>query len=344
MRPSVRCTRTHTYPSLVEDPNDRTRKVRFAFAWRAAGSLADLEATARRAERLGYDLLLVPDHLGDQLAPLLALLAVARSTSDLRIGTMVLDNDFRHPAVLAKELATLDVLTEGRLEVGLGAGWLADEYRATGIPFDAARTRLDRLTETLQILRALFDDGSVTFDGSHYQLDGFELRPRPHRTGGPPILVGGGGPRVLGLAGRYADIVNITHVGGGLDGMDPAELTVAAFARKVAIVGDAASAAGRGQMPEIGTNFLGVSITDDAAAASRAHRDRLAALLGHEHALTDDDILASPYFLIGTVEEAAATLVRRRHELGLSYYYVADVVADKMSAVIAAMRTFDDAP
>ncbi|HEX5588128.1 MAG TPA: hypothetical protein VFZ17_12530, partial [Acidimicrobiia bacterium] len=127
-----------------------------------------------------------------------------------------------------------------------------------------------------------------------------------------------------------------------LDGMDPTELTLAAFQRKVAIVRDAASS--RGHVPEIGTNLLGVSITDDRAAAARAHRDRLAALLGHEHGLTDDDILASPYFLLGTVEEGAAVLAERRDELGLSYYYVADVVADKMSAVIAAMRTRDDMP
>ncbi|HEX5587186.1 MAG TPA: TIGR03621 family F420-dependent LLM class oxidoreductase, partial [Acidimicrobiia bacterium] len=242
-------------------PDRRARQVRFAFAWGAVGSLADLESAARRAEGLGYDVLLVPDHLGDQLAPLLALLAVARSTSHLRVATMVLDNDFRHPAVLAKELATLDVLTEGRLEVGIGAGWFADEYRSAGIPFEAAATRVSRLGETLQVLRALFDGGPVTHHGAHLRLDGFELRPRPHQVGGPPILVGGGGERVLRLAGRCADIVNITHVGGGLDGMDPTELTLAAFQRKVAIVRDAASS--RGHVPEIGTNLLGVSITDD---------------------------------------------------------------------------------
>ncbi|HUG16313.1 MAG TPA: TIGR03621 family F420-dependent LLM class oxidoreductase, partial [Thermomicrobiales bacterium] len=196
---------------------------------------ADWIAHVRRVEALGYDTFLirdhfVPDFFGEQLAPLPALMAAAMATTTLRVGTMVLDNDFRHPALLAKEVATIDALSGGRFELGIGAGWLRSEYEQAGISYDRAGVRIDRLEESLAILKGLLRDGASTFSGAHYRTNGLTCYPaavqRPH----PPILIGGGKPRVLRLAGREADIAGIltTSVGSGVVVDDPAERTVAA--------------------------------------------------------------------------------------------------------------------
>src|SRR5206468_456136 len=156
-----------------------------------------------------YDALLISDHLLDQLAPLPALAAIAQATSRLRLGTFVLNNDLRHPAVLAQELATIDVLSEGRLEIGLGAGWNVPEYEAAGLPFDRHAVRFARMSEALQILKGLFGDAPFTFDGEHYQISQMEGWPKPVQRPHPPILIGGGGRTVLSFAARYAQIVGL---------------------------------------------------------------------------------------------------------------------------------------
>ena len=164
---------------------------------------------ARQIESRGYSSLLIPDHLGDQLSPFVALTVAAEATTTLRVGTLVLDNDFRHPVIVAKEAATLDLLSEGRLELGIGAGWMITDYRESGIPYDPPGVRVERLGEALAILRALWADGKCTHAGTHYQLEDAQGLPRPHRTNGPPLIVGGGSPRVLALAAREADIVGV---------------------------------------------------------------------------------------------------------------------------------------
>jgi probable F420-dependent oxidoreductase len=163
---------------------------------------------ARKTDDLGYSTLLLPDHFGPQLAPLPALLAAATATPRLRVGTIVLDNDFRHPALLAKEAATIDLMTDGRFELGIGAGWMEADYRVSGLPFDPAGVRVARLTEAVQIIKAFFaDDGPVTFHGKYYRVDNLQPGPRPSQR--PPLLIAGTRRRMLTLAAREADIVGL---------------------------------------------------------------------------------------------------------------------------------------
>src|ERR1700682_2247905 len=173
------------------------RAFRFGVLVSNARSLAEWQAVARRAEGLGYATLLVADHFGRQLAPLPALVAAAAATQRLRVGTFVLDNDFRHPAAMAKEAATVDVLTGGRLELGIGAGWNPADYRKTGLPFEPPGTRVDKLAEALQIFKAHFENQpSVTFKGRYYQVEGLDALPQPVQRPRPPILLGAAGRRM----------------------------------------------------------------------------------------------------------------------------------------------------
>ncbi len=182
---------------------------RFALQASNAASPAAWRDLARKTEDMGYSTLYVPDHLDDQWAPMIAVTVAAEATTTLRVGTLVLDNDFRHPVVLAKEAATLDIVTGGRFEFGLGAGWMTTDYQQSGIPMDAPSVRVDRLAESLAIMRAMWRDGSATFAGDHYRVTEAAGTPVPTTPGGPPLVIGGGSRRVLTLAGEYADIVSI---------------------------------------------------------------------------------------------------------------------------------------
>ncbi len=171
-------------------------------------------ARAQWAEALGYAVFPIRDHLasnffGHQLAPLPALMAAACATRTLRVGTLVIDNDYRHPAMLAKEAATIDLLSGGRLELGLGAGWLRAEYEQAGLAFDVPGVRIERLEEALLVLRGLFSDGPLIFSGKHYTVAGLDAFPKPVQRPHPPILIRAGSPRMLRLAGREANIVGI---------------------------------------------------------------------------------------------------------------------------------------
>ena len=182
---------------------------RFALQAERAASPAAWRDLARKAEDLGYSTLYVPDHLGEQWAPMIAVTVAAEATTTLRVGTLVLDNDFRHPLVLAKEAATLDIVTDGRFEFGLGAGWMKTDYEQSGITMDAPSVRVARLAESLTIMRAMWRDGSATFAGEHYRVTEAAGTPVPVTPGGPPLVIGGGSRRVLTLAGEYADIVSV---------------------------------------------------------------------------------------------------------------------------------------
>ena len=190
-------------------------------------------ALARRSEELGYSTLLirdhfVPDDFGDQFAPLAAMMSAADATSTLRIGTMVIDSDFRHPVILAKEAATIDLLSGGRLELGIGAGWLANEYEKSGIPYDPAGIRISRMIESIQIVKGLWGDSPMTFHGDHYQISELNGCPKPVQKP-PPIAIGGGGKRILRFAGKEAGIIGIltSAVGSGVVVDDPIERTFA---------------------------------------------------------------------------------------------------------------------
>src|SRR5258708_530346 len=185
------------------------RPFRFGVQVSQAASGAAWRTLAQRIEGLGFSTLYIPDHFGEQWGPLVALTVAAEATSTLRVGSLVLDNDYRHPVVLAKELATLDLASEGRLEVGLGAGWMKTDYDESGLPYDEPSVRVDRMEEALAIYKALWSEGKATLSGRHYQVVDATCEPRPHSRPYPPIVIGGGGKRVLTLAGREADIVGI---------------------------------------------------------------------------------------------------------------------------------------
>ena len=215
---------------------------RFALQVSRTATAAEWRDLARKAEDLGYATLYVPDHLDDQWAPMVALAVAAEATTTMRVGTLVLDNDFRHPVLMAKEAATLDAMTGGRFELGLGAGWLRADYDQSGIPMDPPAARVARLAEALEIIRAMWQTGSATFEGAHYSVTDVVGGPAPLTPGGPPLVIGGGSRRILELAGRHADIVSVVpSLAAGYIGPEvAAEAVVEKYADRVRWALDAA--------------------------------------------------------------------------------------------------------
>jgi probable F420-dependent oxidoreductase len=293
-------------------------------------------AHVRRAEQLGYDTFLirdhfVPDYFGDQLGPIAALAAAAGATTRLRLGTMVFDNDYRHPVVLAKEAATLDVLSGGRLELGIGAGWLRVEYEQAGIPFDPPGRRIARLEEALRVLKGLFADRPLTFAGEHYRIDGLDGFPKPAQRPHPPILIGGGQRRMLTLAGREADIVGIltSSVRHGTLDADPAERLAGAVDEKVGWVRAGA-----------GTRFDQIELSLIPTVLLTDDRERRAAELLAEHAwpdITIADVLEMPSLFIGTVEQIVDDMQRRCERFGFTYYVVSDQMMEAFAPVVGRL-------
>src|SRR5947208_10585703 len=195
---------------------NRLRPFRFGVICEQMQSAEEWIMKAQQAEDYGYATFLIRDHFireafGDQLAPMIALMAAASVTRTLRIGSLVLDNDYRHPVMLAKEAATLDLLSEGRFELGIGAGWLRTEYEQAGMIFESAGVRVSRLEETIHVLKGLFADQPLTFTGNHYTITNLNGFPKPVQQPPPPLLVGAGSKRMLALAARQANIVGILH-------------------------------------------------------------------------------------------------------------------------------------
>ncbi|MGH9060111.1 MAG: TIGR03621 family F420-dependent LLM class oxidoreductase [Acidimicrobiales bacterium] len=282
-------------------------------------------ATARRAEAAGFDTLLMADHLADgMLTPLTALAVAAEATTRIRVGTLVLNNDFRHPVVLAREVATLDVLTEGRVELGLGAGHMKHEYDQVGLAFDPPSVRVARMSESADIMRRLWAGGDVSFAGEHYRVDGHRCFPTPVQR--PiPLLIGGNGRRVLTAAARLADIVGFTGFSQveGDGGVNPSHFTADGLAAKVGWVRSAAG--DRFDRLELSVLVQAVTLTDDRRAAAEEVRI---------DPLTVDDILSSPYILIGTVRQVAEQLEERRAALGISYITVFEKDLEVMAQVM----------
>jgi probable F420-dependent oxidoreductase len=205
-----------------------TRKFRFGVQASTPRTAAQWAEQARKIEGLGYTTLLMPDHFADTaFAPMAALPFAAAATTNLRIGMLVLGNDYKHPAVVAKEAATLDVLSDGRLEFGLGAGWMTADYETLGLTYDRPGVRIDRLAEALAVVKGAWGDGPFDFSGEHYDITAYDGLPKPLQRPRPPILVGGGGAKVLRLAGREADIVGINPIlHSGVIGAEAARDTV----------------------------------------------------------------------------------------------------------------------
>jgi probable F420-dependent oxidoreductase len=307
-----------------------TRPWRFG-ANGSARTPAAWKALARRVESLGYATLVVPDHIAiaAELGPITSMVLAAEATETLRIGSMVLANDLRHPAVLAKELATIDLVANGRLEIGLGAGWLRDDYDGIGMAFDPPATRIDRLEESVQIIKGLMADGPCDFDGRHYRVHGVEGRPKPATRPHPPILIAGGGRRVLELAGREADIVslNVALTGGVLAAGVAATATADRTDERIGWV--RAAAGDRFADIELGTFAVAVVVTDDRAAAARA--------LAPQTGMAPDEVLASPQCFVGTVDEITDQLVTLRERSGITYVAVPTDVVEDFAPVVARL-------
>jgi probable F420-dependent oxidoreductase len=302
-----------------------------------AGGLLDarqLTDTARRAESIGYSVLVLPDHLLEQHAPIPLLATVAAVTERLRIGTFVFNVNLRHPAVLAQDLASLDVLSGGRLEIGIGAGWNRPEHDAIGLPFPPVRTRVARLAEAVTVLKGCFGEGRFSFTGEHYRITDHHGLPKPVQRPHPPFFMGGGGRRVLSLAGEHADIVGLSARLQPGDQrkptLDPRSLTAAATEEKIDWIREAAG--DRFDRLELNTYPTGgpVVITNRARAAAQERADRLRQWTGIE--VTAEELLDSPHMFIGSIEELTEKLVGLRERFGISSVMVRDI--DELAPVV----------
>lgn len=287
------------------------RPIRFGTG---GGRIADrdrLVAAARRAEDIGYSTFSMADHFGLPFAPLIALQAVADATTTLRISQTVLAHDFRQPAVLAKELATLDVFSRGRVEVGLGAGWMRSEYEQAGIRFDSAGIRIARLEEFITVLKGLFGDEPLSFSGAHYRIADLDGTPKPIQRPHPPILVGGGGRKLLAVAARQADIIQVMpRIRGPGQPLDASEFTAATYTDKI----DHIKAVAGERFPdiELGTQLLLATVTDDP--------DGALAEFATGHGIRGDDLRDSPLVAVGSLNQVCDKLLAVRDEYGVSYF------------------------
>jgi probable F420-dependent oxidoreductase len=310
-------------------PDPSTRPFRFGVQISGPPDAKSWVEQARKIEDLGYASVTMPDHFTDQLAPMPALAAAAAATTSLRVGALVFDNDYKHPVVLAKELATMDVLSDGRVDIGIGAGWMETDYRSAGIPYDRPGVRVDRLEEAVAVIKGAMADGSFSFDGTHYTITDYDGQPKPAQQPHPPILIGGGGRRVLSIAAREADIVGINgQMTAGVIGPEAiATMTDEAVSERLALVRHVAGP--RVEDIEFNIRAFIVRITDDKAGAV----SQIASFVQVE----DEMIAASPFALVGTVDEVTETLVRRREQLGFSYVIVGGDDVEPFAPVVARL-------
>jgi probable F420-dependent oxidoreductase len=289
------------------------------------GSPSEWRELARRVEALGYSSLLVGDHFVDfHPPPMVALAWAAALTETLRLGTVVLGNDYRHPAVLAKEAAALDLLSEGRLELGLGAGWLQADYEAMGLPYDAPKLRVERLAEALLVIKSAWSGAAFDFSGEHYTIRGYAAQPLPAQRPHPPLLVGGGRPRVLRLAGQHADIVSIHPATSTSDFVTDTQ--DAPTRRKIGWVREGAGA--RFEQIEL-MMMCEVVITEDVHATATP--------IASSTGTSVEQTLASAQLLVGSVEGVCKTLRQRRDDWGVSYVVVKAEVCEDFAPVVARL-------
>jgi len=305
------------------------RRFRFGIQLSTASSGADWAAMARQAEDLGYATLFMPDHFGDQLAPVPALMAAANATTDLKVGALVFDNDYKHPVVLAKELATIDVLSGGRLEVGIGAGWMQSDYDQSGIAMDRPGVRVSRMEEGIAVIKGCFAPGPFSYGGAHYTISGYDGLPKPAQTP-PPFLIGGGAKRVLSIAAREAQIVGINPSihSGQVDAAAAQNGAAGETDQKLAWVKEAAGD-GYADLEINLLQFAGI-VTDDRKGTA----EMMAPLFG----LPPEEIDTYPHVCIGSVEEISESLQMRRERWDASYIVFQGDTMEAMAPVVAALR------
>jgi probable F420-dependent oxidoreductase len=305
------------------------RRFRFGIQLSSAASGSDWAALARKAEDLGYSTLFLPDHFGDQLAPLPAMMAAADATTELKVGALVFDNDYKHPVVLAKELATVDVLSGGRIEVGLGAGWMRSDYEQSGIPMDAPGVRVSRMEEGIAVIKGCFGPQAFSFSGEHYEITGYDGFPKPVQSP-PPFLIGGGAKRVLSIAAREAQIVGINPSihSGQVDAAAAQNGAADETDKKLAWVREAAG--DRYADLEINMLQFAAIVTDDRAGT--------AAMMAPLFGLPPDEVETYPHACIGSIEQIADDLRARRERWDVSYVVFQADAMEALAPVVAALR------
>jgi probable F420-dependent oxidoreductase len=282
----------------------------------------ELAARARRAEAIGYHALVIPDHLIPQLSPAVAMTWIAQATERLRVAAFVFNNDLRHPAVLAQDLASLDVLSGGRLDVAIGAGWNKPEYDAIGLRYDPTPVRQARLIEAIAVLKGGFGETPFSFEGEHYTITELDGQPKPVQKPHPPFLIGGGGRRTLELAAREAQVVGLAPRIAN-ERADPWSLTVAGTAEKIdwvrAVAGDRFGDLELNVYP----STTDVSVTDHALAEAKDLAARLAGRTAVD--VSAEELLESPHIFIGSLGALEAKFIRQREELGISSIMVGEM-------------------
>ena len=307
-----------------------TRPFRFLADARDIASVRELTETARKAEAIGIDTLVIPDHLIAQLSPVAAMAALAAVSDRLRIGAFVLNNDLRHPAVLAQDLASIDVLSEGRLDVAIGAGWNKAEYDAIGLAFDPTPVRQARLIEAIAVLKGCFADGPFSFAGEHYTITDYDAYPKPIQKPHPPFLIGGGGRRTLELAAREAQIVGLAPRILPNRAPDPGSVTFEGTREKIGWVREAAGDRFDALELNVYPSMTGVSITDEPLREAAEVAERLSERSGVS--VTAEELLDSPHIFVNTVDGFVAKFTRLRDELGISSIMVGGV--DELATVV----------
>jgi probable F420-dependent oxidoreductase len=288
-----------------------TRPFRFGAQVADAKPGRALAELARKLEDGGYSTLFVPDHFDDQVAPIPAMTWAAAATTELRVGSLVLDNDFRHPVVLAKEAATLDLLSDGRLELGIGAGWMRTDYETSGIAFERAGVRIDRLEEAVTVIKGVLSGESFSFEGTHYTIKELTGTPKPVQQPHPPILIGAGAKRMLAFAARQADIISVNFdlspgaVNADMVMTGTAQLT----AQKIDVIREAAG--DRFDDIELSVTVFMGALHDD--------REQLAEMVAGSFGQPPEVVLESPHFCAGTEDQIVEQLQQRRERFGFNY-------------------------
>jgi probable F420-dependent oxidoreductase len=300
---------------------------RFAVQQGLAPSGEAWAAMARRVESIGYDVLVMPDHLGRQLSPFAALAAAAAATTRLRIAAFVFANDYRHPLIVAREAATLDFISGGRFEMGLGAGWMTADYCRIGMKYDPAPRRVDRLEEAIPLIKRLMSGETVTYTGPHYCLEKASTGVKPVQKPRPPLAIGAGRPRMLKLAAREAEIIGLTpgfNAGGRII---VNQTTETAVAEKMRLIREAAGDRFDKLEINLWLGAAGIVGSGNSFAGSAAAAGVWAAT----------SLYSSPFALHGTLVSVRERLLRRRDELGISYYTVPSRSMESMAPLVEAL-------
>jgi probable F420-dependent oxidoreductase len=304
------------------------RRFRFAITATRAESGAEWRAKARRIEELGYDTLLVTDHLARQLAPIPAMAAALEATTRLRVGSYVLANDYRNPVLLAKEIATLDVLSGGRVEFGMGAGWYQRDYEMLGLPYDPPATRVSRMIEAVNLMDRLFAEDSVDASGRFYTVHGARVLPKPVQRPRPPLMIGGGGRRMLRFAAEHADIVALNPRFDANGQPVVSDLTTGETERKLARL--RAEAGERLDKVELNIFIVDGGVTDEPRSLFDAAATRLKGAAAR--------LIDSPFFLYGSIANLKRQLLTRRERLGITYFGLPEKAMEPFAPLVRELR------